>query len=184
MRLFAALPVTGAAQHELERLLADLARLGWPVRWVRPEGLHLTLKFFGEVAEEGAGPIVDLLAEACGHAAPFGLEAAELGGFPGLQAARVVWAGYRAEPPLELLAHRVAQRASTLGFAAEGRPFRPHVTLGRLRDGASLDPAAIARLESVALAESLEADRLVLYQSLTGPGGARYLPVETFQLGQ
>lgn len=182
MRLFAAVPVTGTAAGELQEVLAELGREGWPVRWARPEGLHLTLKFFGETDPGQVPAIGQMLGSAVGGTAPIACGAEGLGAFPAPGSARVLWAGYHAEPALELLAHRVEAGAVTLGFPVEGRPFRPHVTLGRVRDNSRLPEEATARLDRVPLLESLTADHVVLYRSESGSGGTRYDAVATLIL--
>lgn len=183
MRLFAALPLGGAAAREVGSALAEWSAAGWPVRWVRPEGLHATVKFFGAVAPDRVESVAEMLAAAARGTGPLTLAATEYGAFPSLERARVVWAGYQPEPALELLVHRVEQGAESLGFPVEGRAFRPHVTVGRLKDGARLPAAAVHGLEARALTAPLEATALVLYQSVTGPGGVRYDVVQTFDLG-
>lgn len=183
MRLFAALPLGGAAADEVGAALAEWRATGWPVRWVRPGGLHVTVKFFGAVPADQLEGVAGMLAAAVRGTGPITLAASEYGAFPTLARARVLWAGYQPEPALELLVHRVERGAAVLGFAVEGRPFRPHATLGRLRDGARLPPEAVSALEGRALAAPLEARELVLYQSVTGPGGARYDVIRTFDLG-
>ncbi|HTS88993.1 MAG TPA: RNA 2',3'-cyclic phosphodiesterase [Gemmatimonadales bacterium] len=181
MRLFAALPVEGAARDELGRNLAQLRRRDWPVRWVREEGLHVTIKFFGEVGEpEG---IIGLLREASAGAPVQPLAPVGLGVFPNPSRARIVWAGYQGEPSLELLVHRVERGAVALGFPVEGRPFRPHVTLGRVRDGSRLPAEAAALLEEMPLTDGFSVDRLLLLSSRTGPGGATYSEVASIPLG-
>jgi 2'-5' RNA ligase len=183
MRLFAALPVTGDAQHELAELLGTLQAGGWPVRWVRADGLHLTVKFLGEVAASGLPALSAALRSTVTDSPAFGLTGTELGGFPGLSAPRVIWAGYEAATTLELLAHRVERHCAPLGFPGDGRPFRPHVTLGRVREGATLPDNAVRQLTGLALCAGWHADRLVLYDSATGAGGSRYTAIETFPLG-
>jgi 2'-5' RNA ligase len=85
---------------------------------------------------------------------------------------------------VELLVDRVERACATLGFAVEGRPFRPHVTLGRVREGSTLPAAAVRLLEQGELpAVSFVSDRLVLYESQPGPGGSRYTVRATFPLG-
>jgi 2'-5' RNA ligase len=112
----------------------------------------------------------------------FGLT--ELGGFPSLAKARVLWAGLDSEAALELLVHRVVQACAVLGFPVEGRPYRPHVTLGRLREGNRLSPEAIQEIESVRLDPvSFMSQQVILYQSLTDAGGSRYEARATFPLG-
>lgn len=182
MRLFAALPVEPPAAAELATLLGTLRASGWPVRWARPEGLHLTMKFFGETDATRVEAIEQMLEVAARGTGPLSCGPVELGAFPGWARARVLWAGYEGESALELLVHRVEQGAERLGFPVEGRPFRPHVTLGRLRDGARLPDAALERLEGHRLQDGFVARRLVLYRSDTAPGGAIYAPIRTFDL--
>lgn len=181
MRLFAALTVTEPAQAELTALVASLAGEGWPVRWVRPDGLHLTVRFLGSVPPEQEAPINTVLARASLGTPPLSLVPHAVGGFPTLSRARVIWAGYQAEPALELLVHRVEVGLAPLGFEPDGRAFHPHVTLGRVPDGRKLPLDLINRLEAVALAEPFMAEGLTLYQSETAPGGAKYSPRAHFR---
>jgi RNA 2',3'-cyclic 3'-phosphodiesterase len=183
MRLFAALPVSGDATPELTELIREFDRSDWPVRWVRPEGLHLTVKFLGEVAAGLVPEIEAALRQASRGVPAIPLAPAALGAFPGFASARVLWAGYEAEAELELLVHRVEQGCAALGFPVEGRPFRPHVTLGRVREGRSLHPRAVDALEERSLTHGFVADRLVLYESVTGPNRAAYSPLVTISLG-
>ncbi len=182
MRLFVALPVTGDAQAELTALLAEYRGTEWPVRWVKAEGLHLTMKFFGTLSTDRLDALIDALAGAVAGTPLLSLMPRELGAFPNFARARVVWAGYEAEPALELLAHRVEQATGVLGFPPEGHPFRPHVTLGRVREGAALPHAAVGRMERCVLTRGLVADRCVLYDSVNGGGGTVYTPVATYPL--
>lgn len=183
MRLFTALPVGGEATAELERLLENLRRTEWPVRWVRGDALHVTVKFFGEVGTDQMDAIREALRAATDRTPLLPFVPGELGGFPNLRRPRVLWAGYQSETALELLVHRVEQRAEALGFPVEGRPFRPHVTLGRVRDGVPWPLAAMNRLEREALHESFVADRLVLFESRQGSGGSVYAQLDSFSLG-
>jgi 2'-5' RNA ligase len=183
MRLFAALPLSGGAQRELADLIRAYERTDWPVRWVRDAGLHLTVKFFGETGPARVPEIEAALQGACRGAAAIPLMARDLGAFPNLEAPRVLWAGYDADPALELLAHRLEQGCAALGFPLEGRPFRPHVTIGRLREGRSLARSAVEQLEQRTIAEGFIADRLILYHSVTGPTRAEYQPLATIPLG-
>lgn len=183
MRLFTALPVSGEATAELERLLDNLRRTEWPVRWVRGDALHVTVKFFGEVGADQVPAITEALTAATDRTPLLPFAPGELGGFPNLRRPRVLWAGYQSETALELLVHRVEQRAEALGFPVEGRPFRPHVTLGRVRDGVTWPAAASDRLEREALQASFVADRLILFESRQGPGGSIYSQLHSFSLG-
>jgi len=183
MRLFAALPVTGGAMLELTELIGECERTDWPVRWVRPSGLHLTVKFLGESDPALVPEIETALRLACRGVAMIPFAPIEVGAFPSLAGASVLWAGYQAEPALELLAHRVEQGCALLGFPVGGRPFRPHVTIGRIRAGRSLPQSAIPVLEQRQIRSGFLADRLVLYKSITGPNRAEYASLATIALG-
>jgi RNA 2',3'-cyclic 3'-phosphodiesterase len=182
MRLFVALPVTGAAEEELERKLAEYRREAWPVAWVRDGGLHVTIKFLSEVEERRVTDISAALGGAAAGTSVLQFVPTEISAFPSFTRARVLWAGYESESALELMVHRIEQALVPLGFPGEGHPFRPHVTLGRLRDGARLGTEARRRLERETLSGGFSADRLVLYQSRTGPGGSVYSEVDSFSL--
>ena len=183
MRLFAAVPVPPPARDLLGALLDDLRTLDWPVRWVRPEGVHLTLKFFGEVPAERLTPIAEVLRDAVRGTGPLPLTLTGLGTFPTARRARVVWVGLEAPPALELLQDRVERACTLLGFPVEGAPFRPHLTIGRVKDGGKLSLPALKRLREETLDESFLAEQVVLFESETGPGGSIYharvtLPLE------
>lgn len=181
MRLFAAVPVPADLRAALGREAAALAELGWPVRWTRPETIHLTLRFFGEVDPAAIGAIESALADAVQGAAPIALTATGLGLLPRGRP-RVVYAALEAAPGLELLQHAVERAVEPLGFAPEGRPFRPHLTLGRVRDGARLRDDARRVCEAARLELPWLADRLVLYESRAEQGGHRHDARSTFTL--
>lgn len=184
MRLFAAIPVGAPVDALLARLLDRWKSNDWPVKWVRPEGLHLTLKFLGSVEADLVAPIKGSLAEAIAGTPRLSFTLTDLGGFPSVAKARVVWAGLESEAALELMVHRVEQASARLGFPLEGRPYRPHVTLGRLREGRRLPAAAIREIEGVDLTPvSFTSEAVVLYHSQTGPGDSRYEALATFPLG-
>ncbi len=176
MRLFAAIPVPQPEREALAQAVAPLQEAGWPVRWVVRDRYHLTLKFFGETPAERLDAIVAMLVDAASDTPPLGCAFTELGAFPASRAPRVLWAGLEAPPALELLQDRVERGADALGYPLEGRPFRPHVTLGRVRDGMRLPPDALERLAGIAVARSFLADEVVLFESRTtsGRGGPVY----------
>jgi len=186
LRLFVALNFPPPVRQDLWQATAPLRDLDVPMKWVRPDGIHLTLKFLGEVPEERDGEVHAALqrAAAGARALTLALGAAAAGGagemgfgvFPDFTRPRVVWVGIAAEPGLEILQHRVEQEFAPLGFATEARPFHPHVTLGRAarqarpRDFAGLE-AALGRVEFVA---SVLVGALDLMQSTLQSGGAVY----------
>jgi 2'-5' RNA ligase len=152
---------------------------GLPVKWVRPEGLHLTLKFLGEVEEAREGELRAALAEAAGPAGaerPVTLAIGGCGVFPDFRRPRVVWVGIAPEPALELLQDRVERAFVPLGFPAEARAFRPHLTLGRAtREARPRDFNGLeATLAGIACAETVAVADLDLMQSTLQSSGAVY----------
>jgi len=178
MRCFVAIDlspdVRAALEDECERLRAVAPRAD--VRWVRIAGMHLTLKFLGEVPEEMLARIRDALAAATAATPPIALACAGLGMFPGPSKPRVVWAGITdGLRELGLLAAAVECAVEPFGFAPEQRPFRGHVTLARVRSPRGVRPLARA-VEATGRAPfgSWSASHVVLYRSRLHPTGAVY----------
>src|ERR687894_2751667 len=106
------------------------------VRWTRPENVHLTLKFLGDVRAESLDGIRVALGEVCAEHAPFDAVLAELGAFPSARLAKILWVGVGAgSERLRSLAADVDDALASLGFEREKRPYVPHLTLGRMRGG-------------------------------------------------
>ena len=184
MRLFAAVPLPPPARAAVAGLLGRLRERALPVRWVADEGLHLTLKFFGEVSADRLEVIEEAVRLAGDGVEPLALRLADLGAFPAAARPRVLWVGIQAPPALELLQDRLERRSEAIGFPPEGAPFRPHVTLGRVREG---QRCPLAQVESA----GDEYDRvpflatdLVLYESVAGGRAPRYEPRATVELGR
>ena len=184
MRAFIALPLpaewTAALADAIASLSAELAGADAAVRWVDPAGAHLTLRFLGDTPCGLAPAILEALAgELAGAAAPT-LRLGRLGTFPGRGGpVRVVWAGVDGDTGgLGEMRRRVERMAVRLGWAAEGRAFRPHLTIGRVRERAT---AAQRRAVSDAVAGALasaggwwRADTVRLYRSVLTREGAVY----------
>lgn len=183
MRLFAALPLPGLARDEVAGVLERLRRRELPVRWVTDEGLHLTLKFFGEVSPERLEVIQEAVRQAGQGAEALPLRLADLGAFPMPARPRVLWLGIEGPPGLELLQDRLERRSEAIGFQPEGVPFRPHVTLGRVREGHRCRLAQIEEAAGGYEPVSFLAKDLVLYESVPGKGRPAYQRRLTVELG-
>jgi len=165
---------------------AEPARRGAPpVRWVRSEGIHITLKFLGEVSEPGAAAVREALDRSAAGVRPFEVVLEDAGAFPGPGRPRVFWVGIAAEPQLELLQHAVEREIAPLGFPSEGRPFRPHVTLGRAeRTAAAPDlQRAAERLAAAPFDGRAWVESVDLMRSTLSPRGAAYEVVHRARLG-
>ena len=176
MRLFVALNFPPLVREALWAATAPLRDLGLPVKWVRGEAVHLTLKFLGDVADEREPEVVAALTRAAAGARTLSLVLGGFGVFPDFRRPRVVWVGIAPEPGLEILQHRVEQEFAPLGFPTEARPFRPHITLGRAARDAR--PVAFSGLEAVLdrleFAETALVSALDLMQSTLQSGGPVY----------
>jgi len=184
MRLFAAVPLPELGRSECAKVLAEARASGWPVRWVKDDLAHITLKFFGEVAPERLDVIAEAVQGAASGAEPMSLRLQSLGAFPTFRRPRVVWLGVEAPPTLELLKDRVERFAEGIGFPPEGVPFRPHVTLGRVREGQRLPHGALESCAIEAEGVPFVADTVVLFESSLTSTGPEYTPRLSLTLGR
>lgn len=175
-RLFAAIPIPEDVRGTLEASIGDLERLDWPVRWLSGAALHLTVKFYGEVEDGRRVRLERALVKAVQNAPPLSLSLGEWGVFPQRRRPSVVWIGVEGPPALELLHHEVERWSIELGFPSDRPTYRPHVTVGRVRRGATLPDSADTVLDSERPPIPFLADRLVLYRSELSRAGAEYHP--------
>jgi 2'-5' RNA ligase len=172
---------------EILRTIADIQgmlrkNIRGSVSWVRPEGMHLTLKFFADIAADDINAISEVVA---GHAAgvrTFHLEAKGLGVFPGLRRPRVLWFGIGGEVErLIAMQKAIDQGLEACGFLREERPFRAHLTLARIKS-----PQGLSGIEGVLAAKGSEsagkftATGLTLFRSTLTPKGAIYTTLGHF----
>lgn len=184
MRLFIAVPFPPELRRAIHEAAAPLRAAGLPVRWVDPDGVHVTLKFLGEVAPDRLSEIIAALERACAGVRAFPLAVGGFGAFPTAERARVVWVGCEAAPPLELLQHGIERAFAELGFPIEGRPFRPHATLGRARGDARGGVRGLAdRLAALTFEDTVPVTSVTLMESTLTPAGARYAVRHTVSLG-
>lgn len=176
MRLFIAVNLPPDLRRRLWEAAEPLRAAGYPVRWVAPDAIHVTLKFLGEVGPAREGEILTAMETAAQGARPFELSMNGFGAFPTGARPRVLWAGCDPAPPLELLQHRMEQETERLGFPVEGRAFHPHVTLGRVRRDARPDAFADlgGRLDGLAFSGNALVDSLDLMESRLAREGAQY----------
>lgn len=143
MRLFLALNLDPEVRRRCYAATHALRTAGPDVRWVDESKLHLTLKFLGEQPESLVAPLSAAMDKAAGQSRELDLQFGAIGAFPNFRRPRVVWLGVAPDPKLELLHHDVEVACEALGLTIDGRPFRPHVTLGRVeKDNGGLRQAA------------------------------------------
>ena len=137
--------------------------------------LHLTLKFFGEVASDRLDVIGEALRFAADGAEALSLRLGELGAFPSRSRPRILWVGVKGPPALELLQDRIERGSEAIGFPPEGAPFQPHVTLGRVREGQRLPAGGLEDYADGSRAGAFRSGQeLVLYESVLTTSGPRY----------
>lgn len=169
------------AQDRLRGLLGGGKR---KISWARPRAIHLTLKFLGDVDAASVEDIAAAAERAASGCPPLELALGPLGGFPKAANPRVVWAGIEENPGLTALQERLEEELKTIGFEPEGRKFRPHLTLCRVKsnpDGRDLG-RILKNYRGEQAGEAFTADKLDLIKSELNPTGARYTILKTVEL--
>jgi 2'-5' RNA ligase len=180
VRLFVALDVPGPVRASLAELSAQLQKICPSARWVNLAGVHITLKFIGEVAPGRFERIREALGDLPSFA-PAKLRFAGLGFFPGARRPRVFWAGVEAGPQLGELGSALEEKLAPLGIPRESREFRPHLTLARFDSPQGTDVLRVA-VEALGAPEfgSDVFKEFYLYRSVLKPSGAEYTRLETY----
>ncbi len=179
MRCFLAIELPEGIRHRLQGLQQELCELEGGVRWAGLEQMHLTLKFLGEVRDEGLAEVCAAAGEAAGDQEPFQLEIRGAGCFPPHGPPRVLWAGVAGEvDALCDLQRKCEEQLSPLGYPPEAMAFSPHLTLGRVREGRFL-PAARELLAGRGdfFGGHFTATSLTLFESQLRRGGSLYTPL-------
>jgi RNA 2',3'-cyclic 3'-phosphodiesterase len=183
IRSFFAIEPPSQVRNEIARVSGLLRNTGADVKWVRPESVHLTLKFLGDVAEADIDPLARAVGDAAVLHRPMELEIRGLGVFPGLKKPRVVWLGLSGNiDGLKALQQGVEMAAAEFGFEPEKRPFKAHLTLGRIRSGRGQNRLMTA-LETIKPEnQSFPAAEVVLFKSDLKPTGAVYTALHRLPL--
>jgi 2'-5' RNA ligase len=191
-RLFVAVPVEAAVRAAVGDLMERIAgasideRAPGQPRWVRVEGLHLTLRFLGVTPDVRQVELAGAIAEAARLVSPFCVTLSGGGAFPNQQRPRVLWLGIvEGEPELQALAHHVSDQLQQFGWAPDDRPLQAHLTLARTDGVPGADDVArrlIAAAQDLSL--SWTSDRLVLYKSVQGRGPSRYEAISEAAFGR
>ena len=151
--------------------------------WARPEGLHITLKFIGEVEAARVQALSRASGAAVGGLAPFRLSIEESGTFPPRGAARVLWFGVK-DPATQLarLQQRLEEECEAAGFTREPRSFKPHLTAARLRTPNDANAISEAHRQATFGPYYFQVSELLVIRSELGPGGSRYTPLSRHPL--
>jgi RNA 2',3'-cyclic 3'-phosphodiesterase len=190
VRAFIAIDLPEDVRRRLRRQI-DVLQDGFDgvsVRWVRPEAIHLTLRFLGETRVERVADLGKGLKGLTSEHTTFSIKVGGLGCFPNIRRPRVVWVGVQDDSgTLKRLQSQVEAMCRGFDFPAEQRGFSPHLTLGRVRRGAEADAGAeLARFVGTQEGESLgsaQVDEVILFQSELKPEGAVYRRLAVARLG-
>jgi len=189
IRSFIAIELPKELKQELAQLETQLKvdRQPW-VKWVRPDSIHLTLKFLGNIAVDTTVAITRAIEASVRGIKPFHLQVKELGVFPNLKRVQVAWVGISGEvDKLTQLQKHLESNLSPLGFAAESRSFTPHLTLARLNERASPDERqAFGQLIASTRFENgdIKVDAISLMKSQLTRAGAIYTRISLVSLEQ
>ena len=181
MRLFVAIEIDPSIRERIHEFVSSLRAKISEARWVRPEGMHITLKFLGNVADERRMTIEKALRSVRGKAITLSLR--QLGVFPNPRSPRVLWVGIEADPELEQLAKAVDQQMGSIGFESEKRAFSPHVTLARFNQRPRGNLGSLLS-EAQPSFGTMTASEFHLYESKLSPKGSRYTKLASFKLEQ
>ena len=182
LRLFVALHFPETILQSLRELITDLKAQSPEVGWVRPESIHLTLKFLGDTLQESIPAIIGGLELALMDAKACEISVRGCGGFPNLRKPRVLWAGIEHASPISSMAEVINLELARLGIEKDTKRFSPHVTLGRIKK-----PGEYSRLGKYMenlnfFTESVILRQVALVRSTLTSGGPIYENVKTFEL--
>ncbi len=184
IRSFIAIDLPAAVIGRLEDAQRELKAFKLRAKWVKPENIHLTLRFLGNIAPGRIDEIADAMVQAVEERLALVLKLRGIGFFPGIRRARVIWIGLGGQvQQLFALQRKLEQHLADIGFAGEKRPFKAHLTLGRIRQNV---PAAVMRRIVDEFSDFGSADftagRVCLYQSDLQPSGPVYTCLKQVEL--
>jgi 2'-5' RNA ligase len=185
IRAFLAIEAQEDILQAMSRLQEKLKReISGRISWTKPQGQHLTLKFFGDISTEDVKNICSAVQNRVTSEPSLNLKIEKLGVFPGARRPLVIWCGVTGDVEnLSVLQRKLDSDFSGIGFPSENRPFRAHLTLGRIRDPSGLTgiSEALTKYSAFAAGE-FNCKELILFQSRLSPQGAIYTKLVEFAL--
>ncbi len=188
LRTFIAIELDKALLARLAEVQSEIKKEvpAGSVKWVRPGGIHLTLKFLGDTRRERLQAVEEGMRRATESIGSFQVELAGTGCFPNCRRPRVLWVGIRADDILLGLQRQIDAEMSRLGWARERRPFSPHLTLGRIRR--DTPPSEVRRVGEMVSGMTIgslgtqQVTEISLIRSILGRDGARYVRLFSTEL--
>lgn len=184
IRAFIAFELPERIISSIRNVQDGIKNYGFKVRWVRPENIHLTLKFLGDIEEADTEVVGGTISEAVKGYGPISLAAKGIGVFPGIKRPRVIWVGLTGQMESLIDLHEsLDENLETIGFPRENRPFKGHLTLGRAKG--NIDPKRLfdAMEEFKGFeSETFVANQIILFKSELKPSGAVYTKLRSVSL--
>jgi 2'-5' RNA ligase len=189
IRTFIAIELSPMIQNHLTIVLEQLKScIKTGVRWVPPNNIHLSLKFIGDFPEGQIPNLKHDLSIATSHIHPFDFEISNLGAFPNLNHARVIWVGVVSNNALQDLASECDRVTHTFGISLEERPFSPHLTLGRVSSNITQQEMAeigkVLSNKKIGILGTQQVGAVTIFKSDLGPSSAAYTPLTRLHLRQ
>ena len=182
LRTFLAVPLGPEILQSMENIRRDLVPALPDVRWVSPETMHLTIKFFGDIPSTDIDKIKTAMSSLQKQLQAFETEISGLGAFPSPARPRVIWLGVQNQAAFKRLHSAVEKELSQIGFERDERPFSPHLTLGRVKKTIHSADKILEKYRHVYCGK-MKADRLMLFESRLNSRGAVHLPLFSITMG-
>jgi RNA 2',3'-cyclic 3'-phosphodiesterase len=175
MRLFIATPLSKETEEYLAKVIFELKQVRSKVKWVAAKNIHLTLKFLGDTEESKVEPIKAAIQKVADNSHSAKCTIDKLGGFPNLKRPRVIWAGISGEiDKIKSIASEIDNEMNRLGFEKEDRPFKSHLTLGRVKESSGLKDLTEAVTNYKLNPQNITFDKIILFKSTLTAGGPIY----------
>ena len=185
VRTFVAITLHGSLHNTLSEIVSKLSSANAKVKWVKPENVHLTLKFLGNVEEERLPEVFSACERAAEGVSPIDLEMRALGCFPDTKSPRIVWLGIeRGVEAVKRLQERVENEFTAVGFSREEKAFKAHLTIGRVKGKQGM--SRLCRLleeERNIFVGVMHAEKISVMKSKTLPAGPVYSEMKAIPLG-
>lgn len=183
MRIFIAINLSKSARKEISKLLKELQRKHWKVKWEKAEKLHITLAFMGKIEQQEISKIKKVCQNSIKNIHPFTLKFKGLGCFPDYQWPRIVWLGTIGDlKNLALLQKNLYKELEKASFNIKKKPFSPHITLGRVKKARSGERREIGRqlkaLQKLDFKSKIKVNKITIYQSILSRTGSAYKKLE------
>lgn len=186
MRAFIAIELSPEIKDSLAQIESHLKYSGADVKWVEKDNIHLTLKFLGEITEEKAEKIKSILDEIAKFTKSFEISMKDIGAFPKIEFPRVIWVGLdKGAAEAGILAEKIDDALSKIGFEKESRPFAAHLTIGRVKSPKNKQ-ALKEKVQSWTPNSGPRTQRIssvILFQSTLTPKGPIYTKLHEARLG-